>query len=68
MMQNIFSSLLSAVFSALSSYIEVSLIRVRENIVRKSESLLYGRYVMPRMLRFLIFLVIQKGFIRISLE
>ena len=68
MMQNIFSSLLSAVFSALSSYIEVSLVRVRENIVRKSESLLYGRYVMPRMLSFLIFLVIQKGFIRISLE
>ena len=68
MMQNIFSSLLSAAFSALSSYIEVYLVRVRENMVCKSESLLYGRYVMLRTLSLLIFLVIQKGFIRISLE
>ena len=37
-------------------------------MVYKSESSLYGRYVIPRMLSFLIFLVIQKRFIRISLE
>ena len=35
---------------------EVILIRGRENMVRKSESSLYGRFLM------------QKGFIRLSLE
>ena len=37
-------------------------------MVCKSESSLCGWYFIPRMLSFLIFLVIQKGFIRISLE
>ena len=68
MMQNIFFSLLPAVFSALSSLYRGIFDCVRKNMVCKSESSLYGWYFIPRMLSFLIFLVIQKGFIRISLE
>ena len=56
MMQNNFFSLLSGVFSALSSLHRVSLVHGRENMVHKNEIWLYGRFA------------IQKGFMRLSLE
>ena len=68
MMQNIYFSLFPAVFSALGLLYRDIFGSWGENMVCKNKSSLYGRYVLPRMLSFLIFFVIQKGFIRILLE